>query len=46
MELILILLVFLLLGGLGAIAGADSRDGLDWKRRERLIGRSPWRTMV
>jgi hypothetical protein len=32
MELILILLAFVLLGVLGAVAGADSRDGRDWRR--------------
>jgi hypothetical protein len=31
MELILILLAFVLLGLLGAVAGADSRDGRDWR---------------
>jgi hypothetical protein len=33
-ELIVVLSTLILIGLSGALAGADSRDGLDWKRRK------------
>ncbi len=42
MELIILLLIFVSLGLLGALVGADGRDGLDWKPG-RLFLRADWR---